>query len=200
MPSFLDYIGGRRYDPRDPHRYKASTCISIDHEIVHGIPGDRAIKAGQIVSVDVGRDLRRLARRRRAQLHLRRVEAASPQAARLVEATRLGLMAGVAAMPARQPRRATSAAAIEDVAIGAGYGIVRGYIGHGIGTVDARRPVRCSTSGPAGPGAKLEVGMCLAIEPMFMIGGGGHRGPARRLDGRHRGPVAWPPTSSTPSR
>ena len=60
----------------DPHAYPASTCISIDDEIVHGIPGDRELKAGQIVSIDVGRDLRRLARRRRAQLHLRRPEAA----------------------------------------------------------------------------------------------------------------------------
>jgi methionyl aminopeptidase len=54
IPSFLGYLGGRRYDARDPRAYKASTCISIDHEIVHGIPGDREVKAGQIVSVDVG--------------------------------------------------------------------------------------------------------------------------------------------------
>ena len=72
VPSFLNYLGGRRYDARDPHAYPASTCISIDDEIVHGIPGDREIKAGQLVSVDVGRDLRRLARRRRPDLHLRR--------------------------------------------------------------------------------------------------------------------------------
>ena len=54
VPSFLNYLGGRRYDARDPHAYPASTCISIDDEIVHGIPGDREIKAGQLVSVDVG--------------------------------------------------------------------------------------------------------------------------------------------------
>ena len=54
VPSFLGYLGGRRYDPRDPHAYPASTCISLDDEIVHGIPGDREIRAGQIVSVDVG--------------------------------------------------------------------------------------------------------------------------------------------------
>ena len=41
VPSFLNYLGGRRYDPDDPHAYPASTCISIDDEIVHGIPGDR---------------------------------------------------------------------------------------------------------------------------------------------------------------
>ena len=54
VPSFLNYLGGRRYDARDPHAYPASTCISIDDEIVHGIPGDREIRAGQLVSVDVG--------------------------------------------------------------------------------------------------------------------------------------------------
>ena len=54
VPSFLGYLGGRRYDAAHPHAYPASTCISIDHEIVHGIPGDREIRPGQVVSVDVG--------------------------------------------------------------------------------------------------------------------------------------------------
>ena len=54
MPSFLNYLGGRRYDPDDPHAYPASTCISIDDEVVHGIPGNRTLEAGQLVSVDVG--------------------------------------------------------------------------------------------------------------------------------------------------
>ena len=59
-PSFKGYPG---INPQRP--FPASVCISIDDEIVHGIPGERTIRAGQIVSVDAGRDRRRLARRRR---------------------------------------------------------------------------------------------------------------------------------------
>ena len=54
-PSFVGYLATTgAYDPGNPRAYPASTCISIDHEIVHGIPGDREIRAGQVVSVDVG--------------------------------------------------------------------------------------------------------------------------------------------------
>ena len=54
VPSFLNYLGRAALRRPHPHAYPASTCISIDDEIVHGIPGDREIKAGQLVSVDVG--------------------------------------------------------------------------------------------------------------------------------------------------
>ena len=77
-------------------------------------------------------------------------------------------MAGVAAMRAGN-HVDDIGAAIEDVAVEAGYGIVRGYTGHGIGTSMHDDPSVFNFR-TGRPGAKLEVGMCLAIEPMFMIG------------------------------
>jgi methionyl aminopeptidase len=167
-PSFQDYMGGRRYDPRDPRRYRAATCISIDHEIVHGIPGDREIKAGQIVSVDVGAIYREWHADGARSFICGGPGAGSPEAVRLVETTRLGLMAGVAATRAGN-HLDDIGGAIEDVAVEAGYGIVRGYTGHGIGTSMHDDPSVFNFR-TGRPGARLEVGMCLAIEPMYMIG------------------------------
>ena len=168
VPSFLNYLGNRRYDAKHPHAYKATTCISIDHEIVHGIPGDREIKAGQVVSVDVGAIYQDWHADGARTFICGGAEAGTPQALRLIEATRLGLMAGVAAMRPGNHLEDVSGA-IEDVATGAGYGIVRGYTGHGIGTQMHDDPSVFNFR-TGRPGPKLEVGMCLAIEPMFMIG------------------------------
>jgi methionyl aminopeptidase len=168
IPSFLGYLGGRRYDVRDPHAYKASTCISIDHEIVHGIPGDREVKAGQIVSVDVGVIYDGWHGDGARSFICGGDAAGSPTAVRLVESTRLGLMAGIAA--ARPGNHIEDiGAAVEDVALERGYGIVRGYTGHGIGTNMHDDP-SVPNFRTGRPGAKLETGLCLAIEPMFMIG------------------------------
>ncbi len=168
IPSFLGYLGGRRYDVRDPRAYKASTCISIDHEIVHGIPGDREVKAGQIVSVDVGVIYDGWHGDGARSFICGGDAAGSPTAVRLVESTRLGLMAGIAA--ARPGNHIEDiGAAVEDVALERGYGIVRGYTGHGIGTNMHDDP-SVPNFRTGRPGAKLETGLCLAIEPMFMIG------------------------------
>lgn len=167
-PSFLDYLGGRRYDPRHPHAYPASTCISIDDEIVHGIPGDREIRAGQIVSVDVGviyggwhGD--------GARSFICGGDAAGTKAAvDLVHTTRLALMAGINAAIAGN-RIGHISAAVEDVATAGGYGIVRQYVGHGIGTSmheDPQVPNFRSRSN----GIELAPGICLAIEPMLTLG------------------------------
>jgi methionyl aminopeptidase len=168
IPSFLGYLGGRRYDIRDPHAYKATTCISIDHEIVHGIPGDREVQAGQIVSVDVGVIYDGWHGDGARSFICGGDAAARPEAVRLVESTRLGLMAGIAA--ARPGNHIGDiGAAVEDIAIERGYGIVRGYTGHGIGTNMHDDP-SVPNFRTGRPGAKLETGLCLAIEPMFMIG------------------------------
>ena len=169
IPSFLDYIGGRRYDPRDPRAYKATTCISIDHEIVHGIPGDREVRAGQIVSVDVGVIWNGWHGDGARSFICGGPEAGTPAAVRLVETTRLGLMAGIAAA---QPGGHIDdiGTAVEAIAVEAGYGVVRGYTGHGIGTSMHDDP-SVPNFRTGRPGAKLEPGLCLAIEPMFMIGG-----------------------------
>jgi methionyl aminopeptidase len=168
-PSFLGYLGGRRYDPRHPRAYKASTCISIDHEIVHGIPGDRELRAGQIVSVDVGAIYRDWHGDGARSFICGGPEAGTPQAVHLVDTTRLGLMAGIAA--ARPGNHIEDiGAAVEDIATAAGYGIVRGYTGHGIGTSMHEDP-SVPNFRTGRPGVRLEPGLCLAIEPMFMIGG-----------------------------
>jgi methionyl aminopeptidase len=164
VPSFKGYLGGGRYG-KGPRAFPASTCISIDAEVVHGIPGDRAVRDGQLVSVDVG-----------AILDGWHGDAARTfivgdvsQAARdLVEATRLGMMAGIAA--ARPGSHVGDiSAAVEDVALPRGYGVVRPFVGHGIGTEMHQDP-QVPNYRTGYRGRELKAGICLAIEPMFTLG------------------------------
>ena len=171
VPSFLGYLGGRRYDASHPHAYKASTCISIDHEIVHGIPGNREIKRGQVVSVDVGAIYDGWNGDGARTFICGGRDAGTAAAIALIDTTRLALMAGIAAA---QPghRVADIGAAVETIGSEAGFGIVRGYGGHGIGQLMHEDPsvLNFATEYPDAR-VKLEPGMCLAIEPMFMTGG-----------------------------
>lgn len=158
-PSFVGVPGHRQ-----PYRH--TLCVSIDDEVVHGVPGPRRINEGQIVSVDAGAI----------------VEGWHGDAARtwivgevpgpvreLVEATERAMYAGIAA--ARPGNHISDiSAAIEDVAIARGYGVVRQFVGHGIGTEMHEEPqVTNYRSGHRG--RRLEPGLCLAIEPMFTLGG-----------------------------
>ena len=165
-PSFKGYLGGGRYG-KGPKAFPASTCISIDSEVVHGIPGDRAIKAGSIVSIDVGAIVDGW-HGDGARTFI--VGDVTPEAKALVDTTRLAIMAGIAAA---QPgaRVGDISAAIEDIGVAAGYGIVRPFVGHGIGTEMHQDPqVPNYRTGSRGP--ELQTGMCLAIEPMFTLGDG----------------------------
>lgn len=166
IPSFKGYLGGGRYG-KGPKAFPASTCISIDSEVVHGIPGSRTIKAGSIVSVDVGAILDGW-HGDGARTFI--VGEVAPEARALVEATQLAIMAGIAA--ARPGARVGDiSAAIEDVGLAGGYGIVRPFVGHGIGTEMHQDPqVPNYRTGSRGP--ELQPGMCLAIEPMFTLGDG----------------------------
>jgi len=154
VPSFKGY-----------HGYPASLCISIDDEVVHGIPGNRLIREGQIVSVDAGAIFEGW-HGDGARTFV--VGAASPEVARLVETCRAAMMAGIAAA---QPgnRIGDIAGAVEDVAGPAGYGIVRQYVGHGIGTAMHEEPQVPNFRSPA-KGMQLVPGICLAIEPMLTLG------------------------------
>jgi len=171
IPSFLGYLGGRRYDASHPHAYKATTCISIDHEIVHGIPGRRTIARGQVVSVDVGVIYDGWNGDGARTFVCGGREAGSAQALALIDATRLALMAGIgAALPGARVR--DIGAAVEAVGREGGFGIVRGYGGHGIGEQMHEDPsvLNFATDYPDAR-VVLEPGMCLAIEPMFTAGG-----------------------------
>ncbi len=167
-PSFLGYLGGRKYDVTNPHAYKASTCISIDHEIVHGIPGDREIKAGAVVSVDVGAIYDGWHGDGARTFICGGPEAGTAAARQLVESTRLATMAGIAA--ARPGAHLDDiGTAVEAVARERGFGVVRGYTGHGIGT-DMHEDPSVPNYRTGRRTMKLEPGLCLAIEPMFMLG------------------------------
>ena len=163
-PSFKGYLGSGRYG-NGPHAYPATLCISIDDEVVHGIPGERVVREGQIVSVDVGA-INEGWHADAARSFV--VGAATPQVTQLVEATRTAMMAGIAAARAGN-RIGDISAAIEDVAKPHGYGIVQNFVGHGIGT-EMHQPPNVPNFRSSGRGIELAPGICLAIEPMFTLG------------------------------
>jgi methionyl aminopeptidase len=160
VPSFLGY-------GRPP--YPASTCISVNDEIVHGIPGGKLLRAGDVVSVDCGAIL--------AGWHgdsaftaivdPQDAPEADPTDETLVEVTEQAMWHGIAAI-AEGNRLVDIGGAIEDFVAGR-FGIVEEYGGHGIGTAMHQAPhilnYRTRSKGP-----KLKPGMCLAIEPMLTIG------------------------------
>jgi len=161
VPSFKGYPGA---NPRRP--FPASVCISIDAEIVHGIPGDRLIRDGQVVSIDAGAIVEGWHGDAARTFY---VGTPSPEVQRLIDTTRLAMMAGIAAA---QPGGHIEdiSAAIEDVAGPAGYGIVRQFVGHGIGRAMHEEP-QVPNYRLGRNGRKLEPGLCLAIEPMLTLGG-----------------------------
>lgn len=164
-PSFKGYLGGGRYG-RGSEAFPASTCISIDSEVVHGIPGDRVIREGQIVSIDVGAIVDGW-HGDAARTFV--VGQAAPDVVDLVTATRLAMMAGIAAsVPGN--RVGDISAAVEEIGREHGYGIVRQFVGHGIGTEMHQDP-QVPNYRTGSRGMELQPGICLAIEPMFTMGG-----------------------------
>jgi methionyl aminopeptidase len=166
IPSFKGYLGGGKYG-RTPRAFPASTCISIDAEVVHGIPGERTVRDGSLVSVDVGAILDGW----HGDGARTFVVGDVPDDVReLVDATRLAMMAGIgAARPGA--RIGDIAAAVEDVGRAGGYGIVKPFVGHGIGTEMHEEP-QVPNYRTGSRGAELQPGICLAIEPMFTLGSG----------------------------
>jgi methionyl aminopeptidase len=165
-PSFKGYLGGRRYG-KGPHAFPASTCISIDSEVVHGIPGERTIREGSLVSVDVGAILDGWHGDGARTFVVGEVDA---RARELVDATRLAMMAGIGAAQAGA-RVGDISAAVEDIGVAHGFGIVRPFVGHGIGT-DMHQEPQVPNYRTGSRGAELQPGVCLAIEPMFTLGSG----------------------------
>lgn len=164
-PSFLGYLGNGRYATDDPHAFKGTICASIDDEVVHGIPSDRAIRSGQIVSIDVGAIVDGWHGDGARTFLVGDVPAA---ARKLVDTTQAALLAGIAAaLPGN--RLGDISAAIEDVAAPHGYGIVRQFVGHGIGTQMHEEP-QVTNYRTGARGILLQPGICLAIEPMLTLG------------------------------
>jgi methionyl aminopeptidase len=160
-PSFKGYPG---INPRRP--FPASVCISIDREIVHGIPGERIIREGQIVSVDAGAIVDGWHGDAARTFY---VGDPPPEIASLIDLTRAAMMAGIAAAVPGNHIDDISAA-VEAVARTGGLGVIRQFVGHGIGTEMHEEP-QVPNYRTGRPGRKLEAGLCLAIEPMFTLGG-----------------------------
>ena len=153
-PSFLGY-----------HGYPGAICASVNEEVVHGVPGDRTLKDGDIISIDVGVYLDGFHGDAAATYAVGTIE---PRLKALIDAAKLAFEAGVAEAYAGQRVGDISAAIQESIERG-GYGVVRGYGGHGVGRKMHEDP-SVPNYGTAGSGARLQPGMTLAIEPMLTLG------------------------------
>lgn len=146
--------------------FPATLCISVNHEVVHGIPSTRRpLREGDVVSVDCGVKLDGFYADAAVTLAVGPI-AADAQA--LLHRTQAALAAGIAeARPGH--RLGDVGAAIQEVADEAGYGVVRELVGHGVGRQPHEEP-QVPNFGKRGKGLKLVEGMVLAIEPMFNLG------------------------------
>ncbi len=153
-PAFIGYRG-----------YPKTLCTSVNDEVVHGIPGKRALKEGDVVGIDCGAVVDGYFGDAARTIAVGRIAA---ETATLIETTRKALMAGIGAV--RPGARVSDiGAAVEAVALLHGYGVVRDFVGHGVGTALHEEP-QIPNYGPAGRGSLLKAGMVLAIEPMFNLG------------------------------
>ena len=156
VPTFLGY-----------HGYPATVCISINEELVHGIPDDRVIRDGDIVSIDLGATYRGFVGDTAVTFGVGEV---SPVAQRLIDVTREALWQGIRA--ARTGARlGVVSSAIGEYIEGQGFGVVREYVGHGVGRQMHEDPqVPNYVVGDAETGPVLKQGMVIAIEPMVNVG------------------------------
>jgi methionyl aminopeptidase len=162
VSSFLGYGGGFGLPP-----FPAVTCISVNSEIVHGIPGDRVLADGDLVSVDFGVSVNGWHGDSAITFS---VGTPDPVAETLSEATRQAMWAGIAA--ARIGARIGDIAHAVETSVRAQpqrYGIVAEYTGHGIGTA-MHQPPDVPNLGRPGRGELLAKGICVAIEPMVTLG------------------------------
>jgi methionyl aminopeptidase len=136
-------------------------CVSLNDEVVHGIPGDRRVEMGDIVSLDCG-VLFRGWHGDTARTVV--VGATDPEAMRLVRVTEDALVAGMA-MAVEGNRLGDVSHAVQSVVEAAGFSVVREFVGHGIGRALHEDP-QIPNFGTAGKGPRLRAGMTLAIEPM----------------------------------
>ena len=150
-PSFLGYGG-----------FPGSACISVNEEVIHGIPGKRVIQEGDIVSIDVGAVIDGYQGDTAGTFAAGRI---SDEAQRLMDATCESLLAAMAVMQVGA-RLGDIGHAVQSYVEPQGYGVVREYVGHGIGREMHEEP-EVPNYGRPGHGIRLVAGMVLAVEPMI---------------------------------
>jgi methionyl aminopeptidase len=154
IPSFLGY-----------HGFPATLCLSPNDWIVHGIPNGYVLQEGDILSIDCGAIVEGWHGDAAVTVPVGQVDDA---ARRLIETTERAMWAGIVQVRAGN-RLSDIGHAVEKVAAAPGYGVVREYVGHGIGTRMHEEP-QVPNYGRPGRGLRLEAGLALAIEPMVNEG------------------------------
>ena len=156
IPSFLGYRG-----------FPATICVSINQQIVHGIPGPRVLAPGDLVSLDFGAIWEGY--HADSAVSVFAGEPPSNEAEKLVRATEEALAAGISQI--REGARLSDVShAVQQVAEGAGFSVVREYVGHGIGRSMHEDP-QVHNYGPPGRGPEMKRGLVIAVEPMVNLGG-----------------------------
>jgi methionyl aminopeptidase len=147
-----------------PYPYPASTNVSVNDELVHGIPGKRKLKEGDIVSVDCGTVYEGFVG---DSAFTTGVGEISPEARKLIEVTEQALYVGIAQMKPGN-RVGDISSAIQRYVEGQGFTVTREYTGHGVGRRMHEGP-QVPNYGTPGRGFLLQVGMTMALEPMLLI-------------------------------
>ncbi|HVN68597.1 MAG TPA: type I methionyl aminopeptidase [Candidatus Binatia bacterium] len=151
VPTFKGYNG-----------FPGSICASVNDEVVHGIPGSRALRDGDLLSIDIGTTLDGYVSDSAVTIPIGRI---SSEARRLLEVTRECLTIGIAQLrPGR--RIGDIGAAVQAHAERSGYGVVRELVGHGVGRAMHEEP-QVPNYGEAGTGPEMRSGLVLALEPMI---------------------------------
>ena len=153
-PSFLGYAG-----------FPASACISVNDEVIHGIPGNRVLKEGDIVSIDVGAKLNGYHGDSAYTFTCGNVD---PETQKLLDGTRKSLENAIAKAVVGN-RLGDISYAVQSTVEPMGLSVVREYVGHGVGR-DLHEAPEVPNYGTAGRGIRLAAGMVLAIEPMINAG------------------------------
>jgi methionyl aminopeptidase len=147
------------------HGYPATVCASVNEQVVHGIPSNRPLVVGDIVSIDMGAKLDGFFGDCAVTVPVGTV---SPQATELLRVTEEALFRGIDAV--RPGARVSDiGAAVQQHVEAQGFSVVREFVGHGIGTALHEEP-QVANYGPAGHGPRLSEGMVIAIEPMVNAG------------------------------
>jgi methionyl aminopeptidase len=153
------------YPPGSSNPFRHTVCISINEELVHGVPGNRVIEEGDIVSIDLGATYKGFVGDSALTVAVGEVP---EETRRLLDVTRESLWRGIGAAKAGVRLGAVSHA-IGEYIESQGFGVVREYVGHGVGREMHEDP-QVPNYGPADRGPVLRKGMVLALEPMVTVG------------------------------